>query len=45
VNAATGAELWHGQVSAFINHSSPVVAGGALYIGTEQRQMYAFALP
>ena len=43
VNATTGAPLWHATIPARANPSSPVVAGGVLYVGSASKQMFAFA--
>ncbi|WP_254522004.1 PQQ-binding-like beta-propeller repeat protein [Natrinema caseinilyticum] len=41
VDAATGGRLWQFDPSSVTVSSSPVVADGTLYVGTEQAGMYA----
>jgi hypothetical protein len=42
VNASTGALIWSYRTGGMLYGSSPAIANGAVYIGSIDKQVYAF---
>jgi len=41
LNAQTGAKLWIYATGGYVYHSSPTVVNGVVYIGSEDKNVYA----